>query len=193
MLAGLARLCLRVVGWRTIGERPQVNKMIVIAFPHTSNWDLPLYVLTAWVFGIPLAWMGKDALFRGPLGVLMRALGGIAIFRDRRENVVQQMASRFAEEEELCLVIAIEGTRSYVDYVKSGFYQIALAAQVPLCTGFLDYERKEAGVGPLVYPTGDADEDMRALREFYAGKVARYPEQMGRIHLRDAEKEQNRA
>ena len=189
MLEGFARLCLRAVGWRAIGVRPSVSKMVVIAFPHTSNWDLPLYILTAWVLGIPLAWMGKDALFRGPLGVVMRALGGVPIFRDRRENVVQQMAERFAEQDVLCLMIAIEGTRSYVDYVKSGFYQIALAAQVPLCPGFLDYERKESGLGPLLLPTGDVDEDLRVLSEFYASKVALRPELMGRIRLRPREKE----
>ena len=127
---------------------------------------------------------GKEELFRGASGVLMRALNGISVRRGRRENVVQQMARAFAERDELYLLIAPEGTRKRVDYLKSGFYQIARAANVPIWPGFVDYERKRSGVGPLVYPSGDVKKDMDALRAFYRENAAgRHPELTGRFRL----------
>ena len=181
----LAWLCLRLFGWQPLGAKPPVPKLVLLAYAHTSNWDLLVYVLCAWYFGIPLSWMGKEELFRGILGVPMRAINGIPIRRDRRENVVQQMARHFAERDELCLLIAPEGTRSHVDYLKSGFYQIAQAASVPICLSYIDYARKRAGIGPLVYTTGDATKDMDVIRAFYADTAAgRYPQLEGRLRLR---------
>lgn len=180
----LAWLCLRLFGWQPLGAKPPVPKLVLLAYAHTSNWDLLVYVLCAWYFGIPLSWMGKEELFRGASGVLMRALNGIPVRRGRRENVVQQMARAFAEREELYLLIAPEGTRKRVDYLKSGFYQIARAANVPIWPGFVDYERKRSGVGPLVYPSGDVKKDMDALRAFYRENAAgRHPELTGRFRL----------
>jgi 1-acyl-sn-glycerol-3-phosphate acyltransferase len=173
-------------GWKLIGVRPPVRKLVLIGYPHTSNWDLLLYVLVAWNLGLSLSWMGKEELFRGAQGLLMRAINGISIRRDRHENVVQQMARAFAERDELYLLIAPEGTRGRVDYLKSGFYQIARAADVPICLGFADYARKRSGVGPLVYPSGDVEKDMDTIRAFYAENAsARYPQLAGRLRLRE--------
>lgn len=185
MLARLARAGLRLFGWKAVGKRPDVPQMVVIAYPHTSNWDLPVYILVAWELGMPLSWMGKDALFRGLSGALLRRLGGIPITRDRSEDVVQQMKRHFEASDELCLVIAPEGTRSHVEYWKSGFYHIAVGAGVPLALAFIDYERKEAGIGPLVYPSGNSRSDMDVLREFYQGRVGRYQSSQGAVRLRD--------
>jgi 1-acyl-sn-glycerol-3-phosphate acyltransferase len=185
MLPYLARICLRLAGWTVVGKKPDVPKMVITAYPHTSNWDLVVYILTAWVLGIPLSWMGKDVLFRGLSGVLLRPLGGIAIHRDRRENVVEQMKRNFSERDELCLLIAPEGTRSYVPHLKSGFYHIAVSAGVPIAPSFIDYARKEAGMLGLVEPTGDVRKDMDRLRELYRGRVARYPECVGEVRLRE--------
>ncbi len=184
MLRYLAGFCLRLFGWQVIGVRPPVRKMVLLGYPHTSSWDLLLYVLVAWHFGISLSWMGKEELFRGALGPLMRALNGIPVRRGHRENVVQQMARAFAERDELYLLIAPEGTRKRVDYLKSGFYQIARAANVPICPGFVNYERKRSGCGPLVYPSRDTKKDMDALRAFYQDNAAAcYPELTGRFRL----------
>jgi 1-acyl-sn-glycerol-3-phosphate acyltransferase len=184
MLEHLAGFCLRLFGWQAIGALPSVRKMVLLGYPHTSSWDLLVYVLVAWRFGISLSWMGKEELFRGASGVLMRALNGIAVRRGRRENVVQQMARVFAERDELYLLIAPEGTRKRVDYLKSGFYQIARAANVPICPCFVDYERKRSGIGPLVYPSGDVKKDMDAIRAFYQeNAVGRHPELTGRFRL----------
>ena len=185
MLKRLARFCLRIAGWTLVGKKPDVPKMVITAYPHTSNWDLALYLLSAWALGVPLAWMGKDALFRGPTGVVLRRLGGIGIRRDRSENVVAQMKRTFAERDELCLLIAVEGTRSHVPYLKSGFYHIARSAGVPIALGFLDYGRKQTGIGGLVEPTGDIRADMDRLRNFFDGRVGLYPERVGEMRLRE--------
>jgi 1-acyl-sn-glycerol-3-phosphate acyltransferase len=187
MLAPIARALLRILGWRAVGVRPDVAKMVIVAYPHTSNWDLFFYLLVAWEMGVPLAWMGKDTLFRPPLGWLLSWLNGIPIHRDRRENVVEQMQRNFAERDELCLLIAAEGTRSYVEQWKSGFYHIARAADVPLALAFIDYPRRESGLGPLIYTSGDVSKDMDELRAFYDGRVGLYPEYQGRIRLHEEE------
>jgi 1-acyl-sn-glycerol-3-phosphate acyltransferase len=185
MLARLAASCLRATGWTLVGPKPDASKVILLGYPHTSNWDLLVYVLAAWALDVPLAWMGKHQLFRGPAGPLMRRLGGIAIHRDRRENVVQQMVRIFEERDELYLVITPEGTRGRVEYLKSGFYHIALAAKVPIALGLLDYSTKRVGFGPLHPLCGDVHKDMDAIRAFYAGRVALYPERAGRLRLRE--------
>ncbi len=159
--------------------------MVITAYPHTSNWDFAIYLLSAWALGIPLAWMGKDALFRGPVGVVLRRLGGIGIRRDRNENVVAQMKRTFAERDELCLLIPVEGTRSHVPYLKSGFYHIAFTAGVPIAVSFMDYRRKESGIASLVEPTGDICADMDRLRNFFDSGSGLYPERAGEVRLRE--------
>lgn len=185
MLGRAAALCLRLAGWTVVGSRPDARKMIIIGYPHTSNWDLVVYVLAAWALDVPLAWMGKDSLFRGPGGGLLQRLGGIPIHRDRRDNVVQQMARRFDESEELCLTITPEGTRGRVDYLKSGFYHIAVAAKVPVAFGTLDYATKRVGFEVVHHPTGDVRRDMDAFRAAYADMVPLYPDRAGRPRLRE--------
>jgi 1-acyl-sn-glycerol-3-phosphate acyltransferase len=186
MLKHLAGLCLRLFGWQPLGVCPPVRKLVLVGYPHTSNWDLLVYVLVAWNLGISLSWMGKEELFRGVRGWLMRAINGIPVHRGRRENVVEQMARAFSERDELYLLIAPEGTRGHVDYLKSGFYQIARAADVPICLCFVDYEKKVSGVGALVYTTGDVTKDMDEIRAFYGETgFARHPKLTGRLRLRE--------
>jgi 1-acyl-sn-glycerol-3-phosphate acyltransferase len=117
--------------------------------------------------------------------VILRRLGGIAIRRDRNENVVAQMKRRFDERDELCLLIPLEGTRRYVPYLRSGFYHIAVTAGVPIALGFLDYGEKQAGIGGLIEPTGDVRRDMDGLRDFFDGRVGLYPECAGEVRLRE--------
>lgn len=183
MLERAARFCLRLAGWTVVGSKPDVPKMVIAGYPHTSNWDLLLYLLAAWALGIPLEWMGKEALFRGPGGALLRRLGGIPIRRDRRENTVAQMKRRFAERDVLCLVITPEGTRGHVLHLKSGFYHIALDAGVPIAVGFVDYARKEVGIAGVLEPTGDVRADLDRLRELWRGCVGLYPEAAGVVRL----------
>jgi 1-acyl-sn-glycerol-3-phosphate acyltransferase len=179
----VARLFLALSGWREEGERPETRKFVLLAAPHTSNWDLVYLLALAALYGGDVSWMGKHKIFSPPFGGLMRRLGGIPIRRDRREAVVDQMARAFAERESLALVVPAEGTRGYVDHWKSGFYHIAQTARVPIVMGYLDYPRKRGGFGPTLVPTGDVSKDMDAIRDFYGDKVGKYPDLCGKIRL----------
>lgn len=181
----LAKLYIRLAGWEMEGVRPRSRKIVIIAAPHTSNWDLAYLLAFAVLFGVRISWIGKHTLFRWPMGWLMRRLGGIPVRRHLRENMVDQMARAFTEREELALIVPAEGTRGYVPYWKSGFYHIARTAGVPIVMGFLDYKRKRGGFGEEFMPSGDLKADMDRIRAFYEGMVGKYPEHFGPVRLRD--------
>jgi 1-acyl-sn-glycerol-3-phosphate acyltransferase len=159
------------------------ERCVLIAAPHTSNWDLAYLLALSWVVGVRVSWMGKHALFRGPMGPVMRALGGVPVRRDRRNDLVAQMAAAFAQGPSLVLTVPAEGTRGYTPRWKSGFYRIAQAADVPIVLGYLDYARRRGGFGPQISATGDVKRDMDRIRAFYADKVARHPRSFGPVEL----------
>lgn len=181
----LARLFLSATGWQPEGERPAPARYVLIAAPHTTNWDFPYLLAFAEHFGLTISWLGKASLFRGPLGPLMRALGGIPIERSRSENRVAEMAQAFSDRAALGLVVPAEATRGRAEYWKSGFYYIAMAAEVPVVMSYLDYTRKRGGFGPAFMPSGDIARDMDAVRAFYADKQGKYPEAFGPVRLRE--------
>ncbi|MDZ7855695.1 1-acyl-sn-glycerol-3-phosphate acyltransferase [Sphaerotilus sp.] len=162
---------LRLTGWRVEGTLPPgVTKCVVIAAPHTSNWDLPYTLMVAFVLDLRIYWMGKWQIFRAPFGGLMHWLGGIAVRRETSNNLVAASAQALAEAEgPVQLIVPPEGTRSKVRYWKTGFYYIALQAQVPIVLAYLDYHRKVGGLGPVFHPTGDIERDMVVIKQFYAG------------------------
>ena len=176
---------LRVAGWKTEGTTPLEPRYVIIAAPHTSNWDLPFMLAMAFVFDIRVRWMGKHTLFDSALGPLLRRLGGVPVVRHAPEGVVAQMVARFAEEPALVLMVPAEGTRSHVEHWKSGFYRIARGADVPVCLSFLDYGRKVGGIGPTMRLTGDVRLDMDRIRAFYDGVQGLHPTKVGRIRLRE--------
>ena len=179
----LAALWLRVFGWRVEGRLPDAPKTVVIAAPHTSNWDLPHMLAVAYTLGVRPAWLGKRELFVGPFGLLFRLLGGVPVDRSKRANLVQQVADRFADVDRLFLVIPPSGTRSRAPHWRSGFYHIARAAGVPIVCAYLDYRRKAGGIGPVLAATGNVSVDMEKLRAFYAGVTGRYPERTTPVRL----------
>ncbi len=179
----VARLCLTLVGWRAELPAPTEPKYVLIAAPHTSNWDLVLMLLCGLVYGLRPCWTGKKSLFRPPLGWLLRWLGGIPIDRSAHHNVVEQLAASFQQRERLVLAMPPEGTRGRAPHWKSGFYYVARTAGVPICLGYLDYGRRRGGLGPLLRPTGDVAADMDVVRAFYADKRGRYPEKQGPVRL----------
>ena len=149
----LARAWLRMTGWEPEGEPPTADRFVLIAAPHTSNWDLIYLLAFAELYGIRVSWMGKHQLFRPPLGRLFHALGGIAIRRHERGDRVALMAEEFARREHFALVVPTEATRGWAPYWKSGFYHIARRAEVPIVMGFLDYRRRRGGFGPALLPS----------------------------------------
>jgi 1-acyl-sn-glycerol-3-phosphate acyltransferase len=183
----LSLLFLRVTGWKAEGEKPVAKKYVLIAAPHTTNWDFFYVLAFARLYDIKISWVGKHTLFRWPFGALMRRLGGVSVRRDRRENVVEQMAKTFAQSDSLTLIVPAEGTRSWVPYWKSGFYHIANTAGVPIVMGYLDYKRKRGGFGPAITPSGNLRRDMDRIRAFYADKIGKYPANTGEVRLREEE------
>lgn len=165
------------LGWRSQGSISHLKKCVLIAAPHTSNWDLFYTLLVAFDLKTGIYWMGKDAIFKKPFGAIMKWLGGIPIDRSRSNNVVEQAVRMFAENDGLVLTVPPSGTRSRVTCWKTGFYYIADGADVPIALGFLDYRLKVGGIGPIIRTTGDIQSDMKAIASFYAGITGKYPSQ----------------
>lgn len=161
---------LKLTGWRVEGALPaHAAKSVLIAAPHTSNWDLPYTLMVAFALRLNIRWMGKQSIFRAPFGGVMRWLGGIAVNREQSTNLVAASAQAIREADSpLQLIVPPEGTRSKTRYWKTGFYYIAREAQVPIVMAYMDYERKLSGLGPLFEPTGDVDADMATIKAFYA-------------------------
>ena len=173
----LSQIILWIAGWKVVGNPPvNIKKSIMIAAPHTSNWDL-LYARAAfYIMGFPVRYTIKKELFFFPLGIFLRALGGIPIDRKSSGNMVQKMVDLYREYDQLCILITPEGTRSYSAEWKKGFYYIATGANVPIVLGFLDYAKKHAGVGPIISPSGDYEKDLEEIKSFYRTITAKYPE-----------------
>lgn len=183
----LARWILRITGWQLDGARPEYNRYVLIAAPHTSNWDFLLMLLFAAAFDIKVTWMAKHSLFFPPMGWILRAMGGMPIIRHKSRNVVDAMVDSFSTSAQLVLVVPTEGTRERTDYWKSGFYHIARQANVPIVPSFLDFGRKRGGFGPPLQLSGDVRTDMQYFRDFYQGMQGKFPSQFGPIKLKEEE------
>jgi 1-acyl-sn-glycerol-3-phosphate acyltransferase len=183
VFAALATWILSLFGWRAEVVPPPGPKGIIVVYPHTSNWDFPIGYLTKMVMGIPISFVGKDSLFRGPMGVLLRRMGGIPANRRERTGLIGELVAEFRRRDWMWLAIAPEGTRSHVPHWKSGFYRLALEAGVPVGLAFIDYRTRTVGLREYVTLTGDRPADMARIRAAYAGKVALRPERAGEIQL----------
>lgn len=179
VLRAVSRLYLKILGFRAEGEHPRAPKFVAVIAPHTSNWDFPTLLALAFVLRVNARWFGKHTLFRWPLRRLFTWCGGIPVNRGRAGNVVGQYIHAFDAHERFVLAVAPEGTRKKVAEWKTGFYRIAVGAQVPLALVYLDYKRKAGGFGPMFAPTGDLDADITAIKKFYATITAKYPGQTG--------------
>lgn len=179
----LARSVYAFTGWTFKNQMPShIKQCVMIAVPHTSNWDA-LYTRPAFVLmGIPVKITIKDSYMRFPYGALIRYLGGIGIDRspkkegEKRPSMVQLMADLFKKHDDLVMLITPEGTRSKRTQWKTGFYHIAVAANVPIALGYCDYQKKEAGVGKVIYPSGDMKKDMHEIMAFYKHVVPKHPQ-----------------
>ena len=172
----VAKLFFRLKGWKTEGAVHQPQHFVIIAAPHTTNWDAVNMVVAAYIFKIRISWFIKREAFFFPLGTIIRAVGGIPIDRSASRNVVAQAVEQFQQHQQLVLAVPPEGTRGKSDGWKTGFYHIACGAGVPIVLGYLDYRRKVAGLGPAFVPTGDIEADFRVFDEFYARVTPKYPE-----------------
>ncbi|WP_395644745.1 lysophospholipid acyltransferase family protein [Terricaulis sp.] len=164
---------LRLSGWRIRGDWPGFDKAVLVAAPHTSNWDGLNMLATAGYYRVKLKWMGKKSLTTGPFGWVLKAMGCVPIDRSASHDVVRTMADVFAREPKIVLAIPPEGTRSAVREWKSGFYHIAHAAKVPLVLSVLDYGKKTVSLAATFTPSGDYDADLAAIRAHYANAVGK--------------------
>ncbi len=184
MLSRLSYWILNTLGWSIHVDDPNVEKYVLIAAPHTSNWDFPLGIVAAKALNLKVHWMGKHTIFRWPYGWFFRAIGGMPVDRDHARNLIQQMVELFANSTQLILALAPEGTRIKKDHWKTGFYQIARAANVPVVMGYLDYGKKQVGMGGMFYPGNDTEADFDKIRGFYQDRRGKYPEQESLIQVR---------
>ena len=170
VLRALSLGFLKLAGWKVLGKLPPgAEKSVLIAAPHTSNWDLPYTLMVAFSLRLTIYWMGKEQIFRFPFRGLMMWLGGIPVQREKSTNLVAASVEAIkAASGPLQLVVPPEGTRSKTRYWKTGFYHIAVGAQVPIVMAYMDYEKKISGLGPVFEPTGDLEADMAQIKAFYA-------------------------
>jgi 1-acyl-sn-glycerol-3-phosphate acyltransferase len=165
--APISRWILIRCGWRMVGEFPDVPKLVAIAAPHSSNWDLVWGLLFKISLRLDVRFIGKREAFFWPLGSLLSAFGGIPIERDAKHGVVGEMRRQFDAHQRFWLAIAPEGTRKKVHKWKSGFWHIARDTNVPILPVYFHYPEKTIGLGPLIHPSDDVDSDMARIREFY--------------------------
>jgi 1-acyl-sn-glycerol-3-phosphate acyltransferase len=175
-LRGISLVLLKILGWKASGKLPKEVKYVLIVAPHTSNWDLFYGIILAFAMKLDAHYIAKKELFRRPFSQLMKWSGGIPIDRLLSSHIVEQMILIFKEREKFVLALAPEGSRHRKDYWKSGFYHIALNAHVPILLAFIDYASKTGGAGPLIYPTGDLEQDMSIIRNFYLTVKGKHPE-----------------
>ena len=178
-------MLLKVAGWRLEGEILPTGTYVLIAAPHTSNWDFVWTMAAAIVLRVKLNWMGKHTLFKPLIGPLFKRWGGIPIRRHEAANRVALIAEQLQGAEPTVLLVPAEGTRSRAEFWKSGFYHVATAARVPIVLGFLDYGGRRVGFGPTVTPSGDITGDMDIIRAFYSDCIGKYPHKAGPVRLKE--------
>ncbi|BBL21377.1 MULTISPECIES: 1-acyl-sn-glycerol-3-phosphate acyltransferase [Acinetobacter] len=183
MLRKIAEYSLGLMGWETDNQWPQgLEQCVMIAAPHTSNWDAVYARLALKVLGVNVRITIKDSYMKFPLGPFVRAMGGIGIDRSpkkegqARASMVQLMADLFKEHPHLVMLVTPEGTRAKQENWKTGFYHIAMTAGVPIALAYMDYQKKRAGVGKIIYPTGNYEQDMQEIMQFYANIEPKFPE-----------------
>lgn len=186
MFTLLARLWLKI--WRFTAvpaPEPIPARCVMIAAPHTTNWDFPIMLALTKVLGVRVSWLGKRSLFKGPMGPVMRWLGGVSIDRSAPGGMVSALAAELTGSKRMMLMVPAEGTRSKTEYWKSGFYRIAAEAQVPIVLAFVDSNTRTGGFGPSVMPSGDVAADMAKIRAFYEGMEGLTKGNFGPVRLKE--------
>ena len=176
LIRRLLLLWFRHGGWTIAGQLPHDRKFVIMGASHTSNWDFLVFLGAVHALDRRVHFIGKHSLFRWPLGGFMRALGGIPVDRSASQDLVGQVVAEFDAHDDFILVIAPEGTRSRTTRWKTGFYQIALKAGVPILAAGPDFPSKRGVFGPVIRPTGNYAEDMKAAFAFFRTLTPKHPE-----------------
>lgn len=171
----LARIIMRLLGWKVSGKLPDLPKFVLIGAPHTSNWDFVLFLGLIFYLRANVRYMGKAELFRFPIGWFFRYCGGVPVDRKKSTGLVDQMVKACNESDKFILTIAPEGTRHHVNEWKRGFYHIAKSAGIPIVMAVVDGRHKEVRIGQVFQPTEDIEADMKAIQGYFAGVVGINP------------------
>jgi len=189
-LAGrvIAQVVFFLFRWRPEGSVPEVPRLIAIAAPHTSAWDMVFMLSYIWYHRISVVWLGKEALFQNIfVGWFFRKTGGIPVDRSGEGHQVERLAAIVRDAERIRLCLAPSGSRGRGDYWRSGFYHLALQAEVPVLLAYVDYNRRRIGVGPLLRLSGEVERDMNEIRRFYFGIEGKYPDLETPVRVREEE------
>lgn len=179
-----ASFLLKLLGWRLDLAPPPEPHVLLVVYPHTSNWDFLWGILSRWGCGWPISWVAKHTLFVWPIGTMLKGWGGIPVNRAAAEGLVEDLARTIRQSEEMLLAVTPEGTRSYRDHWKSGFYRIAIAADVPIGIAYIDYASRTVGIAEYFRLSGDESADMTRIAAAYGKVVARNPAKAAPIRLR---------
>lgn len=163
----VGRSIFRLMGWRIEGELPPHTKLVLIAAPHTSNWDFVVGMAAMMTLRIKATWLGKHSIFVGPANRIFRSWGGIPVERSEHHDMVSDVAAAFKDNDKMWLAIAPEGTRKHIDQWKTGFWHIAKRANVPIQTIYFDFPRRVLGVGKRFIPGDDVNAEVQAIRDYY--------------------------
>ena len=177
MIGRITKRVFHLIGWKLVGRFPhEVNHLILIVAPHTSNWDFPLGILVKFWQKIEAKYYAKASLFRWPLGVIMKYLGGRPVDRSKNQNIVTEAVEDFKNNMKHCVLITPEGTRKRTEKFKTGFYYIAVESGAGVLPITFDYESKEIRIMPLMYMRGDGLSEVEEIRDLFKGIKGKNPQ-----------------
>ena len=173
----ITKLLLWILGWKVKNSLPKdLKKCVIIAAPHTSNFDFFIGRIAFFYTGIKTYFLIKKESFNFIMGPMLVAAGGIPVDRNKNTHLVERLANMFETNDSFFITITPEGTRKLTNKWRKGFYHIALKANVPIVLSYVDYKKKEGGYGPIITPSGNYEADLKIIQNFYRTIVPRYPE-----------------
>jgi 1-acyl-sn-glycerol-3-phosphate acyltransferase len=182
VLPAIGQAALWLSGWRITGALPEIPRYVMIVAPHTSNYDFFVGLAAKFALGLKAKWLGKHSLFVGPIGWLLRALGGIPVDRSRPDGTVEGVLAEMRAAPAFVLALSPEGTRKHIEHWKTGFYRIAVAAKVPILPVSFDWSSRTINLMAPFLATGDQGADVARLRRLYRKEMARRPESFSDVH-----------
>ena len=185
VIRAIGRIFLFILGWEFVAAKRNIPKAVAVMAPHTSTWDIILGMAYMMASDVKINWVGKQSLFKGPLGIFFSLMGGMPLDRENATDTVGQVVKIFDSKDKFIYGISPEATRDYRPYWRSGFYHIARRANVPMLLFFLDFKTKRVGCGPLIETTGDAKKDLLKIKDFYDTVAAKNPEKMAPIRFKE--------
>ncbi len=166
----------KILGWKIIGKKPEFKKLVIVVAPHTSNWDFMIGLWARSTMRLNAWFIGKKELFVWPFGYLFRGLGGYPVDRKKNTHLVDQIVEIFNSKEEFNITISPEGTRKYSPRWKTGFYQMATKANIPIQMVGFDYQKRIVVIAEPFFPSGNLINDLEMMKSFFREFKGKYPE-----------------